>query len=164
MSQVETGKIQLEIKPVNPVSIADNAIHAVSTPAKEKNISFQKNYEKELPEINADAEKTGWVLNNFLSNAIKYSSENSSIILSVKTEDNFIRFAVKDQGSGIPEEYLPKVFDRFFKVPGSKKTGTGLGLAISKEFIEAEGGNIWAKSKPGEGSEFGFDLPINNIQ
>jgi signal transduction histidine kinase len=159
MSQVEAGKIQLEIKPVNPVGIADNAIKAVATTAKEKNIQFQKNYSKEIPTVKADEEKTGWVLNNFLTNAIKYSSENSSISVNVKTSDGIIQFSVIDNGPGISEEYLPKVFDRFFKVPGSKKTGTGLGLAISKEFIEAQGGKIWVKSKLGEGSEFGFDLP-----
>jgi NtrC-family two-component system sensor histidine kinase KinB len=160
MSQVEAGKIQLEIKPVNPAAIADNAINAVTTTAREKNIHFQKNYSKEIPTVKADAEKTGWVLNNFLTNAIKYSSENSSISVNVKASDGLIQFSVADKGPGIPEEYLPKVFDRFFKVPGSKITGTGLGLAISKEFIEAQGGKIWVKSKLGEGSEFGFGLPM----
>lgn len=160
MSQVEAGKIQLEIKPVNPAAIADNAINAVTTTAREKNIHFQKNYSNEIPTVKADEEKTGWVLNNFLTNAIKYSSENSDISVNVKTSHGFIQFSVIDNGPGISEEYLPKVFDRFFKVPGSKKTGTGLGLAISKEFIEAQGGKIWAKSNLGQGSEFGFDLPL----
>lgn len=160
MSQVEAGKIQLEIKPVNPAAIADNAINAVTTTAREKNIHFQKNYSNEIPTVKADEEKTGWVLNNFLTNAIKYSSENSDISVNVKTSHGFIQFSVIDNGPGISEEYLPKVFDRFFKVPGSKKTGTGLGLAISKEFIEAQGGKIWAKSSLGQGSEFGFDLPL----
>ena len=81
-------------------------------------------------------------------------------MMMIKAMDDFVQFSVKDQGIGIAEEYLPKIFERFFKVPGSGKTGTGLGLAISKEFIEAEGGKIWVKSKVGEGSEFGFDLPV----
>src|SRR5690242_8537380 len=87
MSQVEAGKIQLEIRSVNPVSIGDNAIHAVSTTAKEKNIQFQKNYDDGLPNINVDAEKTGWVLNNFLTNAIKYSSTGSMIVMNIKLLD-----------------------------------------------------------------------------
>jgi len=160
MSQVEAGKIQLEIKSVKPVSIVNNAINTVNAAAKEKNIHFERNYNEELPTVSADAEKTGWVLNNFLSNAIKYSGDGSKITVSIKLVDGSLQFSVKDQGPGIPEEYLPKIFERFFKVPGANKTGTGLGLAISKEFIEAEGGKIWVKSKQGEGSEFGFDLPI----
>ena len=160
MSQVEAGKIQLEIKSVKPVSIVNNAISTVNAAAKEKNIHFERNYNEELPTVRADAEKTGWVLNNFLSNAIKYSGDGSKITVSIKLVDGSLQFSVKDQGPGIPEEYLPKIFERFFKVPGANKTGTGLGLAISKEFIEAEGGKIWVKSKQGEGSEFGFDLPI----
>jgi signal transduction histidine kinase len=80
--------------------------------------------------------------------------------VSIKLIDGSLQFSVKDQGTGIAGEYLPKIFERFFKVPGSTKTGTGLGLAISKEFIEAEGGKIWVKSTHGEGSEFGFDLPV----
>ncbi len=160
MSQVESGKIQLEIKAVKPDSIVNNAINTVNAAAKEKDIHFERNYDEELPTVRADAEKTGWVLNNFLSNAIKYSTEGSKIIVNVKLIDGLLQFSVKDRGAGIPEEYLPKIFDRFFKVPGGNKTGTGLGLAISKEFIEAEGGKIWVKSKQGEGSEFGFDLPV----
>jgi signal transduction histidine kinase len=160
MSQVEAGKIQLEIASVNPTTIADAAIKTIHAAAKEKNVHCQKNYDDKLPPVHADAEKTSWVLNNFLTNAIKYSSEGSKILVNVNSVDGFVRFSVKDQGAGIAEEYLPKIFDRFFKVPGSGKTGTGLGLAISKEFIEAEGGKIWVKSKIGEGSEFGFDLPL----
>jgi signal transduction histidine kinase len=167
MSQVEAGKIQLEIKSTNPVSVVNQAIHAVMTSAKEKNIRFEKNYDGKFPDVKVDAEKTGWVLNNFLINAIKYSPSDSHITVNIKVveglgpdEGRSLQFSVQDLGPGIAEEYLPKIFDRFFKVPGSGKTGTGLGLAISKEFIEAEGGKIWVKSKVGEGSEFGFDLPL----
>jgi len=160
MSQVEAGKIQLEISSVNPTTIADAAIKTIHAAAKERNVHCQKNYDEKLPAVHADAEKTSWVLNNFLTNAIKYSSEGGNISVNVRSVDGFIQFSVKDEGVGIAEEYLPKIFDRFFKVPGSGKTGTGLGLAISKEFIEAEGGKIWVKSKIGEGSEFGFDLPL----
>jgi signal transduction histidine kinase len=160
MSQVEAGKIQLDIKSVDPVAISNNAIHTVLTTAREKRIRIQKNYADGNLQVKADAEKTGWVLNNFLTNAIKYSSEGSDIVVIIRKENGAIQFSVIDKGPGIPDLYLPKVFDRFFKVPGSKKTGTGLGLAISKEFIEAQNGKIWVKSKIGEGSEFGFDLPV----
>ena len=160
MAQVEAGRIQLDISEVNPLNIADNAINTVLNTAKEKNIAIRKNYQENLGKIKADAEKTGWVLNNFLTNAIKHSSNDSTITVSIRKSGSDIEFSVLDQGQGIPSEYLAKVFDRFFKVPGSKAGGTGLGLAISKEFIEAEGGQIWVKSEIGSGSTFGFSLPL----
>lgn len=159
MSQVEAGKIQLEIAEVSPGAIADQAIDAVQTALKEKGGSIEKGYAEKLSAVKADAEKTGWVLNNFLSNAIRYASPGSTISISIREHDNQVEFSVSDNGPGIAAEYLPKVFDRFFKVPGSKAGGTGLGLAISKEFIEAEGGTIWVKSAIGAGSTFGFSLP-----
>jgi PAS domain S-box-containing protein len=162
MSQVEAGKMQLEIKGVNTESIVDSAIGAVNTTAKEKSITIQKNIAQQLPTIAIDSEKTIWVLNNFLTNAIKYSPENSTINVFVKKADHNVVFTVSDQGPGIPEEYLPKVFDRYFKVPGSKAKGTGLGLAISKEFIEAQGGKIWVESEIGKGSSFNFSLNSNS--
>ena len=159
MSQVEAGKIQLEIAEVSPYIIADLAADAVQTALKEKGGRLEKIYAEKLPAVKADAEKTGWVLNNFLGNAIRYTSPGSTISLRIREHDNQVEFSVSDNGPGIAAEHLPKVFDRFFKVPGSKAGGTGLGLAISKEFIEAEGGTIWAKSEIGAGSQFGFSLP-----
>jgi NtrC-family two-component system sensor histidine kinase KinB len=159
MSQVESGRIQLDVSETDPVPIVEAAINSVRTQAKEKNVMITRNFQKDLGLIKADAEKTTWVLNNFLTNAIKYAPEKSNIEITLKKEQHQIQFVVSDQGSGIPEEYLSRIFDRFFKVPGSKTGGTGLGLAISKEFIEAQGGHIWVKSEIGIGTSFGFDLP-----
>jgi signal transduction histidine kinase len=159
MSQVEAGKIQLELKKVNPAEIAEIAILTVSNAAKEKNISIEKKFGTPLPFIYADADKTGWVLINFLTNAIKFSSPGSSITVAIETNENAVQFSVADHGAGIAAEYLPRIFERFFKVPGTKITGTGLGLAISREFIAAQGGKIWAESTVGSGSIFYFSLP-----
>lgn len=159
MSQVESGKIQLDVSETDPVRIAEAALDSVLSTAKERDVVIARNFQKDLGMVNADAEKTSWVLNNFLTNAIKYSPEKSKIEIILKKEDHQIQFAVSDQGAGIPNEYLSRIFDRFFKVPGSKPGGTGLGLAISKEFIEAQGGHIWVKSEIGIGTTFGFQLP-----
>jgi signal transduction histidine kinase len=98
------------------------------------------------------------VLINLLTNAIKYSPEGGLIEIDVTAADDLVLFSVKDFGRGIDEKYLPRIFDRYFRIPGSEKSGTGLGLAISKEFIEAQGGQIWVKSSLGAGAEFGFAL------
>ncbi|MBS1918492.1 MAG: HAMP domain-containing protein [Bacteroidetes bacterium] len=157
MAQVETGNIQLKIQNTYPEVIVEQALQAVNFQAQQKNIQLQKNIEEKLPAINADAEKTTWVLINFITNAIKFSPEKSKIEIDVHQQGDAVDFVVHDHGKGIDEKYLPKIFERYFKVPGNyERSGTGLGLAISKEFIEAQGGHIWVQSKVGEGSSFGF--------
>jgi len=161
MSQVEAGKIRLDIQPVNPAGIVDASIETVVAPAREKGLTLGKQVEEGLPQMEADAEKISWVLNNFLTNAIKYAQSESEITIRVSRVDALISFAVTDKGQGIEEAYLDRVFERYFQVPGrSDKKGSGIGLAICKEFIDAMGGTIWVKSKLGEGSTFGFDMPV----
>ena len=159
MSQAETGNIQLKLQSVDPNLILDQAIQAVQFQAQQKNITISKNLPEYLPAVHADAEKTSWVLINFLTNAVKYSPETSTVTIMVSMENNRISFSVTDQGKGIEEKYLSKIFDRYFKVPGTyERSGSGLGLAISKEFIEAQGGTIHVKSTLNEGSIFSFTL------
>jgi PAS domain S-box-containing protein len=159
MSQVETGNIQLKLQPASPVMIVDQAVQAVLFQAQQKRIHIQTTVGENLPLIQADVEKTSWVLINFLTNAIKYSPEESGVEVAAFRKSDTIEFIVKDQGRGIDEKYLPRIFDRYFKVPGTHdRNGTGLGLSISKEFIEAQGGRIWVNSQLGEGSSFGFSF------
>lgn len=95
---------------------------------------------------------------NFLTNAIRYSTEKSKITVNVKHVENQIIFEVIDTGKGIDPQYQSKIFDKYFQIPGSNKSGTGLGLAISREFIEAQNGSIGMKSALGLGSTFYFML------
>ena len=159
MSQVEAGRIQLDVQIVNPYLIIDSAVDTVASSAKRKSVEITKNLDANLPLVQADAEKSTWVLNNFLTNAIKYSTEGSDVKLSLKQEKGYLVFSVEDHGPGIAKEYLPRLFERYFQVPGSKAKGTGLGLAISKDFIDAQKGRIWVESVIGTGSTFYFSLP-----
>ena len=95
-----------------------------------------------------------------VSNAIRYSYDNTTIDIKAFETDNKVIIKVKDSGIGIDPKYLPRIFDKYFRVPGTEKEGTGLGLAISKEFIEAMKGTIDVKSELGEGSEFIITLHI----
>ena len=159
MSQVETGNIQLKLQPADPVTIVDQAVQAVLFQAQQKGIRIDSSIAKDLPMIQADVEKTSWVLINFLTNAIKFSPEKSGIEVTASRSGDKVDFIVRDHGRGIDEKYLPRIFERYFKVPGTHdRNGTGLGLTISKEFIEAQGGHIWVSSQLGEGSQFGFNL------
>ncbi|HSZ34168.1 MAG TPA: ATP-binding protein [Puia sp.] len=161
LTQLETGKIQLKVISTPPRLIVDQALQAVQFQANQRNITLNLKMDPLLPSIQADAEKSTWVLINFLTNALKYSSEKDEIDISVKKNGEYVLFTVLDHGKGIDERYLPKIFDRYFKVPGThERNGSGLGLAISKEFIEAQEGKIWVESEVGSGSTFGFGLKI----
>ena len=160
LSQVETGNIQLSIQKSSPYAICHYALDAVKLQAEHKSIGIVADIHEALPHIKADAEKTAWVLVNFLTNAIRYSPEQSQITLSVAKSSDYVQFSVTDHGRGIESRYTQKIFDRYFQIPGSTKAGTGLGLAISKEFIEAQGGIIGVHSEIGMGSRFYFGLPV----
>jgi PAS domain S-box-containing protein len=164
MGQVETGKLLLNFGSTSPQSIIKYTRETIRFIAEQKEIMLNIKCPKNLPEIWADPDKAAWVLINFLSNAIKYSQVGAAIDIAVKKHSSVrIEFSVKDYGKGIDEIYLPRVFERYFKVPGSEfeVSGTGLGLAIAKDFIEAQGGEIGVESKIGEGSRFYFLLPIS---
>ncbi|HTR29127.1 MAG TPA: ATP-binding protein [Puia sp.] len=159
MSQVETGNIQLKLQVADPAKIVAQAIQAVTFQAQQKGIRIQSRVSESLPPVQADVEKTSWVLINFLTNAIKFSPDQSVIEVSADRCGDKVEFLVTDHGRGIDEKYLPRIFERYFKVPGTHdRSGTGLGLSISKEFIEAQGGKIWVSSQLGAGSRFGFSL------
>ena len=158
LSQVESGKIQLNIQAAQPGELAEKALASVQNAARQKNITIRKEMQEGLPAIQADADKTTWVLNNFLTNAIRYSQENGEIVFTAIQKNKGVDFTVQDFGKGIDPRYKDRIFDRYFKVPGSTE-GTGLGLAICKEFIEAQGGTIWLDTEPGIGTRFGFHLP-----
>jgi NtrC-family two-component system sensor histidine kinase KinB len=162
LAQVETGNLQLNIVKTNPIEIVNFALEAVRLQAAQKEIALVFNSENNLPSVNADVQKTAWVMVNFLSNALRYSAAKSKIIIAVTATEDFITFSVKDFGKGIEEQYQQRLFDRYYQVPtdGQNKSGSGLGLAIAKDFIEAENGKIGLQSALGEGSTFYFMLPM----
>jgi NtrC-family two-component system sensor histidine kinase KinB len=162
LSQVETGNIQLNFVPVDPMQIVDYAVSSIKFQAEQKQVKLEIIRDEALSKVQVDIEKTAWVLVNFLSNALRYSTEKSAIIIAVKSINKHVEFSVKDSGKGIEETYQKRLFDRYFQVPtdGQNKAGSGLGLAISKDFIEAQSGIIGMESEMGAGSRFYFTLPI----
>lgn len=166
LSQVETGNIQLNFVNIKPEQVVNYAVNSVKLQADQKGVQLEIVKEDNLPEINADVEKTAWVMVNFLSNALRYSPEKSKITITVSSNDKQVQFAVRDHGKGIDEQYQKRLFDRYFQVPtdGQNKSGSGLGLAISRDFIEAQNGKIGVESEIGAGSNFYFMLPIAAVR
>ena len=162
LAQVETGNLQLNFVKSPPRQIIDYAISAVKFQAEQKSIQLELISKSNVGMVYADVEKTAWVLVNFLSNALRYSAEKSTVIIQVTEINGQVEFSVRDFGKGIEEQYQKRLFDRYFQVPtdGDNKSGSGLGLAISRDFIEAEQGRIWVESELGAGSRFCFSLPV----
>ncbi len=161
LTKVETGDLKLQFSPTDPNIIVNYAIESLKFQAQQKRVRLELVTKQPLPNVMADTEKTAWVLINFLSNALRYSPEESEILIGVKDTGHYIEFSVEDYGKGIDENYQKCIFDRYFQVPadGRNKAGSGLGLAISKDFIEAAKGHIWVESVIDKGSKFYFTLP-----
>lgn len=162
MSQVEAGGMRLNIQEVHAAQIVDASLEAVERNAQEKRVIIHRQMPQNLDPIKADAEKTSWVLKNFLTNAIKYSPVGSVIDISVSQRGREVAFSVTDLGPGIDSQHLPHLFERYYKVPGTQG-GTGLGLAICKEFIDMQHGKIWVESIVGQGSSFNFSLNVGEF-
>ncbi|AQX14108.1 PAS domain-containing sensor histidine kinase [Elizabethkingia meningoseptica] len=163
LSQVETGNIRLNIESCNPAELVYTAAKNIEMLAEQKNIRIITEIKTNAEDrVAADFDKTVWVINNFLSNAIKHSFQEENIRMVVEKADKMIRFSISDSGKGIDEKYHRQIFDRYFQVPGEHQSGTGLGLAISKNFIEKQHGEIGVSSSLNEGSTFYFTLPASD--
>ena len=155
MTQVEAGKLQMMPKITKPIELIEYAIKANQVQADKFNIQIEVDYPQEkIPKLFVDSEKIAWVLTNLLSNAIRYSKENGRVVIGVRHKKEYIELYVQDFGKGIDPRYHQSIFDRYFRVPGTKVQGSGLGLSISKDFVEAHGGTLTVQSELGKGSCF----------
>ena len=155
LSQAESGNIRLNIQDCKVSELVKKAVSNNLVVAENKEIQIETEIStEENSTFKADFDKTVWVLNNFLTNAIKHSEMGEKIIIKTENISDQIKFSVQDFGKGIDSKYHSKVFDRYFQVPEDFQNGTGLGLAISKNFIEKQGGEIGLESKPNEGTTF----------
>lgn len=166
LSRIEEGIICHEPQPVRLEEILENIIEFLETRASQKNQSLTLELPKTpLPELTADPIAIESVFGNLVTNAINYTQEGGEIIVTVDMAGINMRVRVKDNGFGIAEKHLDKIFDRFYRVKDDKTryiTGTGLGLPIVKGLLDSMGGLIDVESEPGKGSVFTVLLPIKN--
>ncbi|MCM1004205.1 MAG: ATP-binding protein [Candidatus Gastranaerophilales bacterium] len=164
-SRYEQQNIRLEKTKQNIMEIVEDCVNQVQVLAKEHDLTISIMKEPDLPEIYLNIDSIQRALMNIVSNAIKYSPDGKRIkIRAERSRDcEYVEISVEDQGPGIPEQYQKKIFDRFFRVENATHTvkGTGLGLHLVKVTIEKHHhGQVFVQSKEGEGSTFGFRLPI----
>ena len=161
VSRLESGKFSIQKRRTSIENVIHDAIKSISGLAMDKGVEIQERVSMSLPKISADSKRIGQVVTNLVGNAIKYGSENNSVMITCAIKGQELLIQVTDHGIGIPEKDIPRLFDRFYRVEDSDRVeGTGLGLYISKQIIEAHGGNIWVESELGRGSTFSFTLPL----
>jgi two-component system sensor histidine kinase KdpD len=159
MSRIEGGALRPEKDWYSVAEVVEAVVQRLEPALAEHPVTIS--IEADLPMTLLDFSEIDQVLTNVLENAIKYTPPSTRITIDVRHSGANIEVKVADSGPGVPSEYLSQLFDKFYKVnSGQRTTGTGLGLAISKGLIEAHGGRIWAKNRPGGGLEVTFTLPI----
>ncbi|OCA81189.1 cell wall metabolism sensor histidine kinase WalK [Pradoshia sp. D12] len=135
--------------------------------SKSRNVTFKRLIPSEPIGVEIDEDKITQVLDNIISNALKYSPEGGQVTFKLQVIGQFVEISIRDEGMGIPKENVAKIFERFYRVDKArsrKMGGTGLGLAIAKEMIEAHKGHIWASSEEGKGTTIFFTLPYETLQ
>jgi signal transduction histidine kinase len=161
LTKIKAGRMEFRFEQVDFKYIAQVAIENIRPIARKNNITITEDIPDKLSTISADKEKLIIVLNNLLSNALKFTPDGGATHLSVKEYKDHIEIKVKDTGIGIEKEQFEKLFDKFYQVdnPSRRKIGgSGLGLSISSEIIKAHGSKIHVESEPGQGSTFCFRL------
>lgn len=163
LSRLDNKRTQWSIDKFDTDKMLTHIIEVMKVDADAHSHKLVYNRKSALPEITADKERVEQVLINILSNAIKYTPDGGTVTLSAEPYESSIKIDVADTGIGIPEEDLPHLFERFYRVEKSRTSetgGTGLGLAIAKEIVEAHGGTISVASELGKGSVITILLPI----
>ncbi len=164
LSRVEAGAIQLQLAPVSPASLIERIQSTLGRQFEDKNIQFQTDLEKNLPDILVDKDRIIQVLTNLAGNALQYTPSGGKVSMQVRREKSEILFSVKDTGIGISAEQLPFIFNRFYRTDKSRNRasgGSGIGLTIAKALVQAHHGKIWAASDgEGKGSTFSFLIPL----
>ncbi len=166
LSRLDNNRTAWKIDTFSANAFLDHLYDVMNVEAKNREHTFIKNYPPVLPELTGDKEKLQQVLINILSNAMKYTQNGGTITMEAHEEENGIRICVSDNGMGIPEEDLPRLFERFYRVEKARSSdagGTGLGLAIAKEILDAHGGEIQVESTAGEGTKVSVLLPYESL-
>jgi signal transduction histidine kinase len=157
-TRIEEGRMVLEYAPCDIDSLVRETVETYFAVLNKNNNRLAIRIPIELPGVNADSSRLQRVFVNLISNAMKHT-KNGTILIKAEEDKSFIKVTVKDTGSGISEEDMPHIWERYYKGKHSE-TGTGLGLYICKFIIESHGGKIWAESEVGKGTAFMFTLPI----
>ena len=166
ITAIESGKLELNLIKSNYMDFLEHVIKFNRPLAAKKDIAIKVIYGEPISEIEFDENKITQVINNFITNAVKFSYPHTKVTVSLKKEDPYIITTITDEGQGIPEREVGKIFKPFQKTSvkaTAGETSIGLGLAITKKIIEGHGGYVGVESREGKGSSFFFSLPFSRV-
>jgi len=158
ISRIESGQAEIRLQPVNVEELILQATDKMRPAFRDHGITFNITVAPDVPRVLADPSRLQLVFDNFLSNTLKYTRIGGEVTVKAQLDDSMVRFSVEDTGIGIAPEFLPRIFEKFFRVPGQEQISSGLGLTIAKEIVEAHGGAIEVASQPGKGTKFSFTV------
>ncbi len=163
LSRIESGKISVEVEPVDVSGLVEEAVRPLKLQAESKGVELIADLPPEIPPAEADFNKAVWILTNLIGNALRYTDAGGTITVKVRQRGSRLFFSVQDTGCGISKENQEKIFRKYIQVrkPGQTSGGVGLGLAIAKDIVMAHGGEIWVDSEEGKGTTFTFTFPIS---
>ncbi|BDG04563.1 HAMP domain-containing sensor histidine kinase [Anaeromyxobacter oryzae] len=159
LSRIQAGALEVHARPVEADRILERAASEAAVSARSAGIDLDVQLPGALA-VSADPDRIGIVLGNLVGNALRHSPRGARVVARAVRGKNVARFEVRDAGPGIPPQYVGRIFDRFFQIPGAKGGGIGLGLYIAREIVEAHGGVIGVETDAASGSTFWFTLPI----
>jgi NtrC-family two-component system sensor histidine kinase KinB len=160
LTRIEQGRVALDQEAVDAADLVRDAVERYRAAAEDTGIVVDCQLEAPLPLVLVDRERIEHVFDNLITNALGHTERGGTITLRATVAVGSVQFSVEDTGEGIPAQFLPRVFDKFFRAPGAKhQGGAGLGLAIVREIIVAHGGQIEVQSTVGKGTTFTFSLP-----
>ncbi len=163
LSHIETGEIKMQLEYFDIKKLIEDVVDQFVTKAEKKDINLKIVAPNDKVIVYGDWKRISQVMNNLVSNAIKYSNDGGKVEVGFKFYKNEVLTYVKDSGVGIPTEDVKRIFERFYRVDKSRSRengGTGLGLAIVKHILEEHGSKVEVKSTLGKGSEFSFKLQL----
>jgi signal transduction histidine kinase len=160
LSRLQAGKVAIHGVPALPHRLVESSLAAHEPAARQGQVRIETEVTPSLEAVLADPDRIAVLFDNLINNALRHTPPGGNVILRALPESGAIRFEVHDSGPGIAAEHLDRIFERFYRVPGTTGGGAGLGLSIAKEIVQAHHGKIGVTSEPGQGSTFWFTLPV----
>jgi NtrC-family two-component system sensor histidine kinase KinB len=159
LTRIEQGRIRLDLSAARPADLVAEALERFAAQARDAGVALETDVGIDLPTVLVDRERVDHVFDNLIANALRHTPRGGIVRVSAGSDRDRVRFAVSDTGEGIAPEHLPRIFEKFYRVPGDGPDGAGLGLAITREIVRAHGGEIDVESRLGRGTTFSFWLP-----